>query len=274
MITLLVPIHEYKEEYKEYIDKCHQSYKINNPTSTQKLKFVCDEKVKAKIQEQLNNTDEEFIINNTGKTSIFHQINHAVDFVDTDYFGIYEFDDMISDRYFSVAERYINENKDVALFLPLIGEVIRQQKEDGSFTESFVRYANEFPWFKGMIEYPDLPESYKKLGVITTKMAEGYEGIQLSGAIIKKEDFLETKKLKTNLGIATMYEYMLRLTFLDKKVISIPKFMYIHRIARENSYFENIKNTLTPEAIMKFFDLARKEYVFEDEREIENNLIP
>jgi hypothetical protein len=58
----------------------------------------------------------------------------------------------------------------------------------------------------------------------------------------------------------------LRLTKKELKVYVVPKEGYIHVIGRKDSLTDEYNQTLTREEIKRWFDLAKTEYAFNEDR--------
>ena len=69
-----------------------------------------------------------------------------------------------------------------------------------------------------------------------------------------------------------VYEFLLRATYNDKKIMTIPKVGYKHTNMRENSLFWNYRNKeqelVNPDEAKFWIDAAKKEYFFTTDRGI------
>jgi hypothetical protein len=77
--------------------------------------------------------------------------------------------------------------------------------------------------------------------------------------------------LKANLKLTFGYELFLRLTYNSTKIMTIPKIGYKHMNLREGSIFWNYKNgedKMTQEEAKFWIDSAKKEYFYNNDREI------
>ena len=59
---------------------------------------------------------------------------------------------------------------------------------------------------------------------------------------------------------------MLRLTHNNKKIYVIPKLGYRHFVNRENSLYDIYKKTITNEESKWWYELAKEEYFFKNDR--------
>ena len=71
---------------------------------------------------------------------------------------------------------------------------------------------------------------------------------------------------KPSIKVAFNYELLLRMTKKELKVYVVPKEGYTHVIGREDSLTDEYNKTLTNEEIRKWFDLAKIECVFTEDR--------
>jgi hypothetical protein len=89
--------------------------------------------------------------------------------------------------------------------------------------------------------------------------------------VFSKDKFLEMGGLKANLKLTFGYELFLRLTYNSTKIMTIPKIGYKHMNLREGSIFWNYKNgedKMTQEEAKFWIDSAKKEYFYNNDREI------
>ena len=143
----------------------------------------------------------------------------------------------------------------MSLFFPIVVDV--------DSTNNFIGFTNESVWAVSFSE---------KLGMLDNSTLLRYQNYQLSGAIIKTEEFLEIGGLKSSMKLTFTYEFLLRATYNDFEIMTIPKIGYRHMNMREWSLFWNYKNhpeqKLAGEEAKFWVDLAKKEYFFTDDRRI------
>jgi hypothetical protein len=75
-------------------------------------------------------------------------------------------------------------------------------------------------------------------------------------------------KLKPSLKLTFIYEFLLRLTFKDVRVMTIPKFGYKHVNQRPDSLFASYKETMNQSEAKWWLQTAKKEYYFQNDRKI------
>ena len=196
----------------------------------------------------------ELLENPTGE-DFCSQINYAVEHTTTTWFSILEFDDEYSKIWLKSAREYIEYYGNVSLFFPIVVDV--------DSTNNFIGFTNESVWAVSFSE---------KLGMLDNSTLLRYQNYQLSGAIIKTEEFLEIGGLKSSMKLTFTYEFLLRATYNDFEIMTIPKIGYRHMNMREWSLFWNYKNhpeqKLAGEEAKFWVDLAKKEYFFTDDRRI------
>lgn len=252
-ITIIIPIHKYDDNIKGMLGNAFESIKRNqeNYTFGELIPLV------VAPGEVLENFGEDF-----GETYFYHtcrnvsentdfcsQINFAVNDVTTDYFSILEFDDVYTDKWFKMAHDYFYTNESVSLFLPLniLTDVNQQQ----------FQYVNEIAWTSSFSN---------EIGYLDYDCLQDYSSFNLTGGIFNTEDFKKIGGFKSSIKIAFNYELLLRLTKKELKVFVVPKEGYIHVIGRDGSLTDEYNQTIPREEIRKWFDLAKIECAFTEDR--------
>lgn len=176
-------------------------------------------------------------------------VNFAVHSVNTPYFSILQYDDVLNNPFIKNAEAYIDAYPSVSVFLPIVLEF------DG---QNFVRSVNEAVWnidYTAKQGYLDF-ETLKKMNIFS-----------FVGATFKTDEFLSNNGYKHNIKIHFEYEYFLRILYTLSEVMVIPKFMIRHTTNRANSLSEYF-NAIDPFEAKFYQSVARKEYFFADDRPI------
>ena len=88
----------------------------------------------------------------------------------------------------------------------------------------------------------------------------------LTGSIFNTADWREVGGLKPSVKITFWYEWLLRATNKNKVVYVIPKVGYNHHLGRKNSLVEYYKENMGNEETQWWFDLAKREYFFKEDR--------
>lgn len=251
-ITIIIPIHKFNENVKLLLDKALDSIKKNQETYTYGQlipTIVGPGDVLEEIGEEFMEKDFFHLCRNTGKTDFCSQVNFAAKSVNTEYFSILEFDDEYKEKWFKMAHDYFYTNEDVSIFLPI------NVLTDASHTQ--FQYVNEIAWTNSFSD---------EIGFLDYDCLQDYSSFNLTGGIFNTEDFKKVGGFKPSIKVAFNYELLLRLTKKELKVYVVPKEGYIHVIGRENSLTDEYNKTMDLNDIRKWFDLAKIECVFTEDR--------
>lgn len=190
------------------------------------------------------------IILNDGETDFQSQLNLGVQKVKTEWFTFLEYDDELSSIWLDNVDKYIENKKDVSVFLPIIVDV------DGD--GKFLGFKNEILWANS---FSDI------LGEMDHEVLKSYKNFNIDGMVMKTELYKKIGGLKSSIKVSFVYEFLLRLTYNSIKIMSIPKLGYKHVNNRENSLFESYKE-LPNEEILFWEELALKEFYHTVDRKI------
>jgi hypothetical protein len=86
--------------------------------------------------------------------------------------------------------------------------------------------------------------------------------------VIRKSVYEEFGGFKASIKLTFIYEFLLRMTFKDVRVMIVPKFGYKHVNQRKDSLFSTYKETLDPIEARWWLSTAKKEYYFPKDRQI------
>lgn len=259
-ITIIIPVHKFNDNIKKMLSNAFDSIKKNQETYTfGKLipMVVGPNDVLESIGENFGESEfYHYCRNITGNTDFCSQVNFASEKIDTDYFSILEFDDTYTDNWFKMAHDYFYTNESVSLFLPLniLTDSNHQQ----------FQYVNEIAWTGSFSN---------ELGYLDFDCLQDYSAFNLTGGIFNTQDFKTIGKFKSSIKVAFNYEFLLRLTKKELKVFVVPKEGYTHVIGREDSLTDEYNQTITREEIKKWFDLAKIECVYIEDRKTDINKI-
>jgi hypothetical protein len=109
------------------------------------------------------------------------------------------------------------------------------------------------------------------MGYLDNETLLTYQNFQISGMVIRKKSFVDFGMLKDSFKLTFGYEFLLRMTNNNVKVMTIPRIGYKHMNLREGSIFWNYKNgdnRLSEDEVKFWIDSAKKEYLFIKERDI------
>ena len=175
---------------------------------------------------------------------------------ETEFFSILEYDDEYSNIWFKQFDQYVSSYEDVDVFFPLVVDT----DENGQF----IGFTNEALWAMGFSE---------DLGYLDNNTLLKYQNFQVSGMIMKKDKFEEIGGLKPSMKLTFNYEFLLRATYNDTVIMTIPKVGYKHTNQRVDSLFWDYKfnkdKQLSPDEAKFWIELAKKEYFFTKDRKVE-----
>jgi hypothetical protein len=108
-----------------------------------------------------------------------------------------------------------------------------------------------------------------EMGYLNLNALKQYTDFKMSGAIIKKSEFINVGKYKSNIRLTFMYEFLLRALNNACKVFSIPKIGYKHLATREDSMMNDLGKNMPMNERKFWFDTATKEANFTNDRPID-----
>lgn len=257
-ITTILPIHDVSDDFNPWFDRAIKSLE-QSILKPGKLLLVCAEEdsIKEFITkwEAPSGIDTEIIYNDKS-TDFCGQINFGVEHVKTEFFSILEYDDEYSNIWFKQFGIYAPHYKDVDIFLPLV--VDTDQKGQ------FLGFTNEALWAMGFSE---------DLGYLDNNTLLKYQNFQVSGMIMRKSKFESIGGMKSSMKLTFNYEFLLRATYNDCVIMTIPKIGYKHVNQRDKSLFWNYKfnpsHKLSQDEAKFWVETAKKEYFFTSDRQVE-----
>lgn len=257
-ISVIIPIHEYNEGVQEYLDKAIESIDKQEDIELPNVIIVSPPDVLNEIIPNVKKTVNSNItfLKNDGKTDYQSQVNLAVDSaVTTDYFSVLEFDDEYSTSYLKNAEKYIKSYPEIDIFLTMMIEV--NEKNEG------IKLTNETVWAQQFVG------ENGEMGYLNANALKQYTDFKLSGAIIKKSEFINLHGYKPNIKLTFMYEFLLRALNNASKIFSMPKIGYKHLATRGNSLFGEYQKNMSIDERKFWFETATKESNFINDRPID-----
>ena len=247
-ITIVVPVNKYSEELKDYYEKALATVPSNDDNYSV---LIIGPKNIIKEFEKVATSYEgriKFVENETA--DFCSQINAAAKHCD-EFFSILEVDDTYTKIWFKNVQEHISGLFDVSVFLPLaeIYDISSGEKVP-------VGLANEMA----------LSQAYSdNVGYLTTDALLDYSDFNVTGSVFKTEDFIEVGGLKPSIKVAFWSEFLLRITENSKKVYVIPKIGYQHILNRPGCLIEEYSK-IDEEEAKWYFDLAKQEYFFKEDR--------
>lgn len=242
-LTIIIPVHEYDEIIKNALLSIDEDSNILIVTTQEAY-----EKLNNLIPSLDMKNNIELLLN-TGDSDFCSQINFAVTNCSSKWFSILEFDDVFKTCWFKNVEKYINFNPDVSIFLPLV----ELKNQEGRF----VSFSNEAAWATSFSN---------EIGFIDLDCLENYFNFNLTGGVFNTDDWNDKGGLKPSIKVSFWYEFMLRMTYNEKKIMVIPKVGYTHLVGREKSLMNIYQSTVSPEEGEWWIKTAKNEYFFKKDR--------
>jgi len=256
-ITIVIPIHQLSEDDFSFVTPMLES--INNQRVKDfKVAFIVSETVSREFNEKLieliSPDIESKVIVNIGDTGYQSQVNtFATDYLDTPYFAVLQYDDILLDNYIMNAIKHVEAYPEYDMFTQIVFEVDNKN--------TFIGFSNEAVWSVGHMEV------FGEFDITKTKQHHFYN-YNLCGAVINSVSFIESGGLKSSLKKFQDYEFLLRMLQLGKRVYVIPKITYKHVNGRVGSLFDSLKE-MSKEEEKFWYELAKKEYHFDYDRKIQ-----
>jgi len=254
-ITILLPIHILNDDYVTMLKNALTS--IEDFHNDIDLLIICPKNI-ITILEDFNfgqKLNVKLIENTTENFDFTSQINIGIDNCETEWFSIMEIDDEYKKNWVKLMNDYMIENNDVDVFLPVVKDI----NQNGDF----LSFTNESVWAYGFCE---------KQGYLDKEVLLEFQNYQTSGGLFKTQVIKDNGKLKNNIKLTFMYEFLLRLLHNGVKIMSIPKIGYQHVNFREDSLFWKYQNDvefkLSEKEIKFWVETAKKEYFFKNKRDI------
>ena len=251
-ITVILPVHRIEESYRVMLDNAIKS--VEQFHEDVKLMIVCPPSVKSELT-NISEVLEVNIVTNNSKTDFCSQVNLGIEKCDTEWFSILEIDDEYKPIWLKSTNEYVKTYTDVDVFLPVVKDI----NTDGNF----VSFTNESTWAYGFTE---------KQGVLDNEVLLDFQNYQISGGLYRTQVIKDNGSLKENIKLTFGYEFLLRLTHNNIKVMTVPRVGYQHLNFREDSLFWSYKNDDTnkvSEDEAKFWlETAKKEFFFKNKRDV------
>lgn len=251
-ISVILPVHELNESTEILFGNAIKSIQTQLLLPDELLVVVPSNSTVLKFMKSFDFGNLNVrIIENSGETDFASQMNLGVSNVHTDWFSLLEYDDEYANIWFKNAVTYIKAHQEVDLFLPIVIDV----NEKGEFNG----FTNEAVWANSFSD---------ELGLLDTQSLLTYQNFNIDGCVMSKDVYETLGGLKPSIKLTFLYEFLLRVTYNDVKVMVIPRFGYKHVNMREGSLFSTYKNTLDPAESKFWLSQAKKEYYFNQDRKI------
>jgi hypothetical protein len=245
-LAVIIPMHEFGKENIELLNKAVDSVPAELKVILSCKKGVDGRKLKG-ISERL------IVLAESDGDSFAELVNTAVDNIEEKWFSILEFDDTYTENWLTNAKKYIDFMPDMSVFMTL--------EDITDFNNGkYIGFGNEAAWASSFSN---------EIGYIDNECLQNYFDFYLTGSIFNTADWKEMGGLKPSIKITFWYEWLLRITNKGKKVFVIPKVGYNHVLGREGSLVSNYRKEMTQEETQWWFDLAKREYFYKEDRKKE-----
>lgn len=244
-LTIVIPIHEYNEEYGVLLNKAIDS--IDTTDLDADIAVIGPKAVLAGYKKSVKNPKVSFL--NNENYDYCSQVNTAAKKIDTPFFSVLEFDDELTKIWLGNVADYMAKNP-ASIYLPLTQMIDFKNNR-------FVGFINEIGWARGF---------YDKPGFLAIEALDGYCDFNMSGAIINKDAFIAVGGLKSSIKVFYWYEFLLRILNKGKDVYVIPKIGCKHFVNREGSSLTEYYKTATKEETNFWLQTAHEEYPFDKDR--------
>jgi hypothetical protein len=251
-ITIILPVHRIEDSYRVMFENAVKS--VEQFHNDVKLMIVCPANVKSEFA-NISDTLEVNIVTNNTKTDFCSQVNLGIENCDTEWFSILEIDDEYKSIWLKSINEYVKTYNDIDVFLPVVKDI----NTEGNF----VSFTNESTWAYGFTE---------KQGVLDNEVLLDFQNYQISGGLYKTQVVKDNGSLKENIKLTFGYEFLLRLTHNNVKIMTVPRIGYQHLNFREDSLFWSYKNDdakkISEEEAKYWLETAKKEFFFKNKRDV------
>jgi GT2 family glycosyltransferase len=253
-ISVILPVHELNEETKILFSNAVESVRIQSIRPDELVIVVPKNSDVATFVKGFDFGDYSksvTIAENEGDTDFASQVNYGVEVAKSEWFSILEFDDEYATIWFKNVVKYREAHPNVDIFLPIIVDV------DG--TNQFIGLTNEAAWANSFSD---------ELGILDNNALLTYQNFNTDGMVMRKSVYEENGGFKPSIKLTFLYEFLLRMTFKDVRVMVLPRFGYKHVNQRAGALFTTYKETLDPIEARWWLSTAKKEYYFPKDRKI------
>jgi hypothetical protein len=245
-ILVVIPVHTVDEDVKNMLPRA-----LSTVPSGFDVRISCAFGLKDELEKIVGDKKVEFIENVEGGNNNFQTlVNRAID--GYKWFSILEFDDIYSPIWKNNVLSYIEHKPDTSVMM-CMEDLVDEKKE-------FVGFGNDAPWASSFSD---------EIGYIDNECLKSYFDFYMTGSLFNVDDWKSIGGLKESMKLTFWYEFLLRATNFGKKVFVMPKVGYIHMIGRKNSLVDICKDTLSDEEGQWWFDTARHEYFYKEDRKKE-----
>ena len=242
-LTFIIPAHVYIEDIEIAIAS------VNAQSVEQKPVVVGPVEVLDAIKCKDDFTRCEYADNDTSYAAM---VNFCIKTLDTEWISILEFDDELLPNFVETFERY-SKAKEADIY-SLMSLNLRSGDD-----KTLLGTSNEVAWAGGMAE---------QQGWYDYNLAIRGHFSFVNSMVINVKCFEEFGYFKPSMKMYEDYEWFLRMIYNDAKIFAIPQIRHYHFI-REDSKSMFIANSVSQAEREFWLSTARKEYFFDEDRDIE-----
>lgn len=262
-IDIVIPVHKYDASVKSLLTRCLESVKdmarYSSESGVKTNVFIVgpeelpSDEIMGLIEWKGEFNNFAMVSNTSGNLDFCSQVNFAVnESCKSDYFIIVEYDDIVTPKWVKTSLPYIEKRKKTSVFLPLI------EIYDIESPKKPMSYINEIGWSSSFAE--------NELGSLNLDALKTYCNFNITGGIIKRNEFIKAGGLKPSIKLSFGYEFLLRMANLYAEVFIIPKVGYYHFVNRTDSLTSDYHKTMSQEEGAWWIKLATQEYHFKKDR--------
>lgn len=252
-VTYIIPLKTSEALESARIETMFKSILEMKGEEKPRVTVICEESMNNLVNENAGKNISLTIINCSQEDDLFTKINKGVYQCLTKYFMIFEPDIWSMEYWKDISDEVMNSDKQCGVVFPLIETYNDENK--------FLGFKNEIVWS------PSFDEDINNLGCITLSGLEIYKDFDLYGALVKTEDFISVGGLKPSLGVASWYEFCIRLlrNSITLKVAPRVGCCRINQYS-ENNYVSLLMETPQDKALW-LIETAKEESFFKEDRE-------
>ena len=250
-LAVIIPMHEFGKENIELANKAIQSIPegvtvcLSVPKGTSEAKIKNIPSSVPRVVSEDDGTTFADLVNNGVKALSANE--------DIKWFSILEIDDTYTPIWLDNVKRYLDFMPDVSVLMTL--------EDITDFNDGkYIGFGNEAAWASSFSN---------EIGYIDLDCLQNYFDFYLTGSVFNIKDWIEVGGLKPSIKITFWYEWLLRATYKGKKVFVMPKVGYNHSLGRNGSLVEQYKAEISREESQWWFDLAKREYFYKEDRKKE-----
>lgn len=189
------------------------------------------------------------------------------------WFSVVEYLDILNKNWYKTFDAFSESKQEQDVFVP-----ITKQTSNGLFGG----FLNEACWAEGVAE---------EAGVFDLNMLLRMNCINITGSVYKVDSLKQYSEerdgfyypMKENLKVSCSYEFFLRFVYNDLKIFSIPRIGYEYTVVSNSSQYDEFLSKvptnllsiskenggLTEEEYKFWLQSAKKEYFFDEQRNVE-----